>query len=210
MKHKIKLLITLLFLIGSQPVFSQLTFKDYFNAETPLTYLGVDFTQAKVNGHIDYDLGEMVKWHFANINNLVLNEPKKYDLPKFFHKSEVLTDISFVEAHNKKIDADKLKSSGEDKELTTASLEKLVKGYSFGNKKGMGVMLVVESMDKIKEQGILHIVFVDMNNSKLLFSEKFITKPAGFGVRNYWAKIIYNVMDKIGDSKYKDWKKSNS
>jgi hypothetical protein len=210
MKYRVCFTILLLYLAGLQTTFSQTSFKDYFNTATPLTYLGIDYTQVKINGHTDYDLEEMVARHFSNINNLVLNEPKKYDLPKFFHKSDVQTDISFIEAHNKKIDANKIKSEGDDKELTKTSLEKLVKGYSFTGKKGMGLMFVMETMDKIKEEGILHVVFIDMAKNTVLFSERFVSKPGGFGIRNYWAKIIYNVMDKIGDTKYKEWKKSNS
>lgn len=211
MYTKTKLLIALLLLVSIQPVFSQTTFKDYFNEDTPLTYLGVDFTQAKVTGLTKPELEDLVERHFSSINNLVLNEPDKYKLEKFFHKYEVKTDIDLVEGHNKKIDADKLKANGETKELTQSDLEKLVKGYNFSGKKGMGVMLVMENMDKTEkaEKGILHVVFVDMEKSKVLFSERYTTKPAGFGVRNYWAKTVYNVMDKIGSSDYKSWKKSN-
>ncbi|MES1226942.1 MAG: hypothetical protein ABUT20_66325, partial [Bacteroidota bacterium] len=114
-----------------------------------------------------------------------------------------------VEAHNAKIDADKIMSKGADDEthLTPAGVEKIVKGYSFG-KKGIGVMVVVESLNKTREHGTAYIVFLDMSNSKVLYSEKFTEKGGGFGLRNYWAKVVYNVLDNAGD-KYKDWKKSN-
>ena len=190
---------------------SQTSFSDLFDSDKPLTYLGVDFTQAKVTGHTNIELEDLANRHFSNINNLVLNEPKKYDLPKFFHKSDVASDISFVEEHNKKIDPKELNASGKDKDLTAASIEKLVKGYNFGGKKGMGVLMIVESMKKIEknEEGTLYVVFVDMATNKVLYSEKFTSKPAGFGLRNYWAKIVYNALDAIGDSKYKEWKKRN-
>lgn len=211
MYRKIKLLITFLLMVSVQSAFSQTSFKDYFNEDTPLTYLGVDFTQAKVTGYTKPELEDMAERHFSSINNLVLNEPDKYKLEKFFHKYEVKTDIDQVEEHNKKIDAGKLKASGEPKELTQSDLEKLVKGYSFSGKKGMGVLLVMENMDKTEkaEKAVLHVVFIDMEKNKVLFSERYTTKPKGFGVRNYWAKTVYDVMDKIGDTDYKRWKKSN-
>jgi hypothetical protein len=31
-------------------------------------------------------------------------------------------------------------------------------------------------------------------------------KAAGFGFRNYWAKTVYEVLDDIKKSKYKEWK----
>lgn len=193
----------------SQAGFSQLTFKDYFNDQTPVTYLGVDFTDVRVAGHNDFEVKDLKERHFSGINNLVLNEPKKYDFSKFLHHSNVQTDISMVEAHNAKIDPDKIMSKGADDEthLTPAGVEKIVKGYSFG-KKGIGVMVVVESLNKTREHGTAYIVFLDMSNSKVLYSEKFTEKGGGFGLRNYWAKVVYNVLDNAGD-KYKDWKKSN-
>lgn len=189
--------------------FSQLTFKDYFNEQTPVTYLGVDFADVRIAGHSDIEVKDLKDRHFSTINNLVLNEPKKYDFSKFFHRSNVQTDISMVEAHNAKIDADKIKSTGADDEthLTPAGVEKIVKGYNFG-KKGIGAMIVVESLSKTKEHGTAYMVFLDMSNSKVLYSEKFTEKGGGFGLRNYWAKVVYNVLDDAGD-KYKDWKKAN-
>ncbi len=195
----------------SQAGFSQVTFKDYFNESAPLTYLGVDFTVAKISGLTDFEIKDMKDRQFSGINQLVLNEPKKYDLMKFFHKSDVKTDISQVEEHNAKIDGDKIKSTGgpdDETSLTTAGVEKIVKGYNFGGKKEMGVMVIVESLSKAKEHGTAYLVFVDMSNNKVLYSEKFTAKGGGFGLRNYWAKVIFNVFDTAGD-KYKSWKKSN-
>jgi len=194
----------------SQAGFSQLTFKDYFNEQTPVTWLGVDFTEAKIAGHTDFEIKDLKERHFTTINELILNEPKKYEFSKFFHHSNVQNDISMVESHNDKIDPDKLKSAGgnDENHLSPAGVEKLVKGYSFTGKKGIGAMVVVESMNKTKERGTAYLVFLDLSNSKVLYSEKFNEKAGGFGLRNYWAKLVYNVLDKA-DDKYKDWKKAN-
>jgi hypothetical protein len=203
-------LFLLLGIAFSQAGFSQLTFKDYFDEKTPLTWLGVDFTEAKIAGHTDFEVKDLKDRHFTAINELVLNEAKKYDLSKFFHHSDVKTDISTVESHNDKADADKLKSTGGDDEnhLSPAAVEKLVKGYNFSGKKGMGAMVVVESMNKTKERGTAYIVFLDLSGGKVLYSEKFNEKGGGFGLRNYWAKLVYNVLDET-DGKYKTWKKAN-
>lgn len=205
-----RLFILLLGIAFSQVVFSQLTFKDYFNEQTPLTWLGVDFTEAKISGHTDFEVKDLKDRHFTSINELILNEPKKYDLSKFFHRPDVKTDISTVETHNDKIDANKLKSSGGDDEnhLSPAAVEKLVKGYSYSGKKGIGAMVVVESMNKTREHGTAYLVFLDLSNSKVLYSEKFTEKGGGFGLRNYWAKLVYNVLDNA-DDKYNTWKKAN-
>jgi hypothetical protein len=211
MNLKSKLFVALLFVAGIQQGIAQTTFKDFFNPDSKLTYLGVDYTLAKVFGQTDIEIENLISRDFSGINNLVMSEPERYNLAKFFHKTDVEKDLSLVEAHNKKIKAADLKSNGNDKELTNADIEKLVKGYSFGGKKGMGVILVAEHLYKIEKaaKGTMYVVFVDMEKNKVLFSEKFTSKPSGFTLRNYWAKIVYNTLDEIGDSKYKSWKKSH-
>jgi len=192
---------------------SQLTFKDYFNEQTPLTYLGIDFTEIKLAGFSEEEMKDMAEKQFGFINNLIINEDekKKFNLPEFFHKRKVEKDISFSEEHNFKIEADKVKSAGGDDEnrLTPAAVEKLIAGYDFADKEGMGAMIVAESFNRTKEQGTAYIVFIDLTTRKILYSEKFTEKGGGFGVRNFWSRVFYNLLLET-DSKYKKWKKENS
>ncbi|MES1218441.1 MAG: hypothetical protein ABUT20_23240 [Bacteroidota bacterium] len=208
---KLRFFVLLLLLTGSNAVFAQ-TFKDYFNEQTPVTYLGVDFTEVKVAGLNDYDLKDLTSRHFSSINNLMVDEKeaKKYDYSKFFHRANTQKDISLTEEHNAKIDPDKIKSTGgaDENRFTAASIDKLVKGYNFAGKKGMGILLVPELLSKTKEGGTVYAVFIDMPGKKVLYSEKFSEKAGGIGMRNYWAKVLYNTLDEMGD-KYKDWKKTN-
>jgi hypothetical protein len=37
-----------------------------------------------------------------------------------------------------------------------------------------------------------------------------VKASAGFGFRNYWASTIKNLIDLIGDKKYKEWKQKYS
>jgi hypothetical protein len=211
-KFFLRFLGLLLLLAGAQTVLAQTTFKDFFNEQTPVTYLGVDFTDVKIAGLTDFDIRDLKDRHFSSINNLVVNEKeaKKYDFSKFFHRSNTQKDITAVETHNAKIDADKIKSTGgsDENRFTAASIEKLVKGYSFSGKKGIGVLLIAEAFSKTKEEGVIHAVFIDLSNSKVLYTEKFSEKAGGIGLRNYWAKTVYNTLDDMSD-KYSNWKKAN-
>ncbi|MEP6845628.1 MAG: hypothetical protein ABI861_06480 [Panacibacter sp.] len=187
------------------------TFKDFFSQETNITYLGIDFTDVKVIGHTDVEVGDLVERQFSSINQLVLNEPKKFDLIKAFHKGSVESDISFVNAMNKKIRDTKISSvnTADEKRFTSATIDKMVKAYDFGNKKGIGVMFIMESLSKVSERASMYVTFIDMSNRKVLYTERMVEKVGGFGLRNYYAKSIYEVLDDIGKSKYKDWKKAN-
>ena len=211
MKHTFQstLLLTILtFCIGK---LSAQTFQDFFKQETNVTWLGVDFTDVKVMGHTDTEVEDLVERHFAGINDVILNEPKKYDLPKAFHKASVSSDLSFVKAKNKTINDTKIASTNDADmtRFTKASIEKMVKGYDFGSKKGIGVIFFMEGMSKAKEKAAMWVTIIDMSSKKVLYTERMEEKVGGFGLKNYYAKSVYEALDDIED-KYKDWKKDNN
>ena len=186
------------------------TFQDYFKPETNVTWLGIDFTDVKVIGHTDMDLEDLATRQFQGINELVLAEPKKFDLPKAFHKESVASDLSLVKAKNKGISDSQIKSDN-DADLarfSNATIDKMVKSYDFGSKKGIGVIFFMEGMSKKKERSYIWVTFIDMGSKKVLYTERMEEKVGGFGLRNYYAKSIYEALEDI-EKNYKDWKKAN-
>jgi hypothetical protein len=205
----LKWLLAIVFLLaGTQPLSAQ-TLKDFFNSsEVPLTYLGVDFTRAKVFNDIAANAMDIRDRQFAAINQVIVNEPKKYDFQKALSKSNVTNDISFVNAKNAKIDAEKIieSNSADEVRFTKAAIESLVKGYKFAGKKGIGLMFIMENMNKASAQASMYVTFIDLASGKVLLTERMTAKAAGFGFRNYWAKTVYEVLNDIKKSKYKEWK----
>ena len=205
----LKWLLAVVFLLaGTQPLSAQ-TLKEFFNSsEVPLTYLGVDFTRAKVFNDIAANAMDIRDRQFAAINQVIVNEPKKYDFQKALSKSNVTNDISFVNAKNAKIDAEKIieSNSADEVRFTKATIESIVKGYKFAGKKGIGLMFIMESMNKASAQASMYVTFIDIASGKVLLTERMTAKAAGFGFRNYWAKTVYEVLDDIKKSKYKEWK----
>ena len=198
----------LLLLAGTQPAGAQ-TLKEFFNSsEVPLTYLGVDFTQAKVLNDIAANAMDIRDRQFAAINQVIVNEPKKYDFQQTFSKTTVTNDISFVNAKNAKVDAEKIIGSGDVKEdrFTKATIESIVKGYSFSGKKGIGLMFIMETMNKASATASMYVTFIDLASGKVLLTDRVTAKAAGFGFRNYWAKTVDVVLNDITKSKYKEWK----
>jgi len=186
------------------------TFQDFFKPETNVTWLGIDFTDVKVMGHTDMELEDLATRQFQGINELVLAEPKKFDLPKAFHKESVASDLSLVKAKNKGISDSQIKSDN-DADLarfSNATIDKMVKSYDFGSKKGIGVIFFMEGMSKKKERSYIWVTFIDMGSKKVLYTERMEEKVGGFGLRNYYAKSIYEALEDI-EKKYKDWKKAN-
>jgi hypothetical protein len=192
-----------------KPVFSQ-TAKEAFSG-SPITYLGIDFTQARLINDAGASSTDLKEKHFPGINQVVVNEPKKYDLEKAL-KTTVTGDISVTEKVNATLDADKIKSSSSSDEsrLTAADIQKAVNQYDLTGKKGVGLVFVMEGLNKTGAKGSMYVTFIDMATKKVLFTERMVGKAGGFGYRNYWAKSVYEVIEDIQKSKYKEWKSKNA
>ncbi|HMK25560.1 MAG TPA: hypothetical protein VK483_05965 [Chitinophagaceae bacterium] len=188
------------------------TLKDIFtSSETPILYLGIDYTQARLIGGTD-GTGIQVRDLYPAINNVVVNEPKKYDLQGAFHKSSINNSLGIVTKRNKEINGEDIISteSSDYNRLKEEDINKLVKGIDFEKKKGIGLLFIVEAMKKGEKGGTssIWVTFVDMGANKVLMTERMdgIT-GGGFGFRNFWASTIFNVIETIDKKKYKEWKK---
>ncbi|MRG47442.1 hypothetical protein GFS24_20140 [Chitinophaga sp. SYP-B3965] len=183
------------------------TAKEVFNsAEIPVTYLGIDFTRAKIMGEIAGNM-EILK-AFAAINNTVAHESKKYDIAAAIRKTNVVNNLSFVGPRNKAVDVSKIKTDqvSDFTHLAPADIDKLVKEYNFSGQKGIGLLFVVDGMSKLAGKASVYVTFIDMGAKKVLFTERMMGKVGGFGLRNYWAKPFEDILNQIEASKFKEWK----
>lgn len=207
--NKLNWLIAFLLIFATtQPVAAQ-NLKDVFNSsETPVFYLGVDFTMARLIDAPE-NASDIRDRHYPGINYLVVNEPKRYDLAGAFHKSNIEHDLSLVDKRNAKINTEEIKTnnSADYNRLKEEDINKLVKGFDFANKKGVGLLFVVEGMSKAKKGASIWVTFIDMGAKKVLMTERVEGKTGmGFGFRNFWANPIREVIEDIEKKKYKEWK----
>ncbi|MBX3253832.1 MAG: hypothetical protein KF862_06790 [Chitinophagaceae bacterium] len=205
----IRFLALLLVLLVCQFVSAQ-TLKEFFNSsEVPLTYLGIDFTRTKV-------LNEMVPaldWkekHFPSMNQVVVNDTSKFDFRKAFTKSNIIYNTKTALARIESINAEKItgESGTDEVKLSKADIDGIAGAYKDAGKKGIGLLFIVENIDKKKVEESLHVALIDLSTGKVLITERFTEKPAGFGIRNYWVKPVRNVVENIQKSRYKKWKEN--
>lgn len=207
--NKLTSLVAFLFLLGTtQPLFAQ-SLKEVFNSpETPVFYLGVDFTLARLIDapEVASDIRDR---QYPAINDLIVNESKKYDLAGAFHKSNIEHDLGLVAKRNAKINTEEIKStnSADYNRLKEEDITKLVKGFDFEGKKGVGLLLVIDGMSKGKKGEGIWVTLIDMAAKKVLMTERMEGKTGmAFGFRNYWATPIRDVINDIEKKKYKEWK----
>ncbi len=208
-KNKLQSLIPVLFFCCVTSVSFGQTLKDVFSdSETPLTYLGVDFSKAKLLSGGNPD--EIRNKLYTAINYVVVNEPKKYDIKGAFHKSVVITDIGPVNARNEKANINEILStnSTDFNRFKESDITTIVKGLNLPGKQGVGLLFVMEAMRKVDKNAdaSIWVTFIDMKSKKVLMTERMVSKTSGgIGFRNYWASTIDNLIQSIKKNKYQEW-----
>lgn len=183
-------------------------------AASELTWFGIDFSKAQFVGSFSQFAeagekgGDQIKHTFFPAwNNVVANEREKYDLKKAYNKSAINYELDIVTKRNAAVDADKLVTLNSDEgRLNKEEIAKIVNQYKT-DKKGIGLVYIVDTYSKAEEKGVIWVTFFDMASRKVLIAEKFTGKPGGFGLRNYWMKPVFEVMMKTSHEAYKNWQK---
>ena len=159
---------------------------------------GVDFSVVKVVGA--EETVQQFATTFPRINQLLVDEPSKYDFAKAFRMPIAALDITPTQTHNQNCDYTNLKSMSTEQNAKSAEeIQQMVENYQLSQSEGTGVVLIALTLDKGANKGTYQVVFFDVANRNIILSRTVTAKAGGFGLRNYWAGSVYNVL--------KSWKK---
>lgn len=195
-----KYLLFAMLLLAAAGAFAQKTKMDKSQS---LTWLGVDYSQLRFIGTAaqwkdagDISNEKLSGTYFKAWNDLVVNEPDKYNIKKATGFSEVVLAPEVAEAvNNKNRKANYFTEDGNlFQRLTEADIQKQVKQYNYGSRSGTGLVFIVEGMDKGREAASVWVAFVDMKTKQLLAAKQYNSKAGGFGFRNYWAAVIKSTL----------------
>lgn len=199
---KAVLIVTLFFV--SFLTFSQ-SKSSIFKADE-IVWFGLDFSNAKMIGSEGFKSPYDVQNKFFNSwNQLILMEPEKYDLRKTFKKQDIIYDLSVVEKRNANVKAGEL-IINKDYSFGPEVVSKIVKTYKTDQKKGIGLVFIVESFNKLRENGTVYVTFFDLGTKKVLLTEKVSGAAGGIGLRNYYGKALFNIL-KETEGHYNRWEK---
>lgn len=193
--------------------YAQLKTKEVFN-EGDMVWYGLDFSKSKfvgdfesIKGALPINSNELVNKYIPGWNQLIVNEPANFDLKSAFQKKNVIYDMAPVESLNAKIPTQDLITMNSNS-ISSADLSQMILNYKSGIKtSGLGLVFIVESFDKTKILASLWVVFFDIETKKILLSKHCEGKPAGFGLRNYWAGSIKNILNQIKSHQFSQWSK---
>lgn len=188
-----KKLILVIALLASVCSFAQN--KEVLKGIDSVDFYGVDFSHVKV--YEAKESGEQFKIAFQDINNLFMSEAKKYNVAKFLNRE--VTGIHIDEAKDRAymIKTNDLFTTNADYTIDSNTIKEIIKSYNIEKKEGTGVILVAEKLNKLQNRGYYHVVFFDIKSRNIIDSWTSDGKARGFGLRNFWAFSVLNVLKGI-------------
>lgn len=181
-------------------------FADFLKTREIL-WVGINFAKSKFTREgFDFNQ-ETLQHHLQEWNRLILNDQKKYDIRMSFRKPIMKYDLSVVTKLNKSLKVNDILTlfissqhvhSDEQMSNYAASLE-LPATLPYA------LMFVVESFDTTVKTAAIWVVITKTDTHEVVLCEKFLKKPAGIGLRNYWARTFYNVFYDIQSDAFRRW-----
>lgn len=208
---KIKSILLVSSLLTATTLVAQ-TKSDVFKPEVPVTWLGLDFTSAKLIGDRERFGSESDVRHLMEAwNDLILKEPDKFDIAKTIERKTVENAVEITNEHNAELDVMSMFSNEEKDYLhvKASDVDEIIAGYDFKNLSGIGLMFNVESFNKLNEEGSVWITFINMGTKEVIFTERMVAEPKGFGMRNFWGGCIYTILTKIQKKEFEMWRKKH-
>jgi hypothetical protein len=170
---------------------------------------GVDFSQVKLNGDLGTVSPEELIPLFYKINLVIVDESFKYDFTSALQRY-VPYDLGCINAINAAMDVENSLShahSFDKGRITPELIAEHVKQYDMEQKEGIGLVFIMESLDKPTETGTMWVTFFDPADGKVILTERMSGLAGGFGFRNHWARTVYNVINEIKIWRYEEWKR---
>ena len=184
----------------------------FYDSDVKISWLGIDFSHVKLIGNFAefFEAGEKSSWQIRDIyfprwNNIILNEPEKYDIRGMIRKPDLWYDIDMLGDINSQTSLDEIESYNTVK-FSEEDIQSFVNQYNLQDKEGIGILFIAECLNKNAEEAYYHFVAINMKNKEVLFHERLRGEPNGFGLRNYWANSIYSVIRNIREYYFGSWK----
>lgn len=183
---------------------------DIFKEETPITWVGLDFSGAIFIGDqerfgSEADTEALLKeW-----NELMEKEYKKYNIGKSFDKTNVTLALDITIDHNahlivSEMFSDRLKDQDH---IKPDDVQQILYSYDFGDRTGIGLMCVIEAFNKLNNQASMYFTFFDFATRKVMLTEKMIGVPGGSGVRNNWANAVFYALERLQKKEFEMWRR---
>lgn len=183
---------------------------DVFREDAKITWLGLDFSQAKLIGDREKLGSESDIRHLIEAwNNLIVTEGEKFDIAVAIEKKKIEKNIQATLDNNAQLDVLSMLSNAEKDyiHLNRDGVGEIVSSYDFKGLSGIGMMFNVESFSKMNEEASVWVTFIKLDTKEVLFTERVTGEPRGFGMRNFWGGALFMIVERIKKKEYSMWRK---
>ncbi len=196
MKKNLLLLMTLVFALG---INAQDAGKVWSHPN--MTWFGADFTMAKVLG-LDDSPHKIRDEYFKAWNDVTID----MDMAKMFDKKAVYKDNMGITKQNAARETADLNKAA-DADITEDAIAARVKEMPTGTKKdGLGLVFIVQSVDKSTQQAVVYVTFFDIATRKVLWLKKMTGKANG-NAKAMGANAIKDIFTQIEKKEFNAWRK---
>jgi hypothetical protein len=182
---------------STDPNAKEYEFGDRTNKSTPIVYYGIDFTLVKFIGSSGFnDPAKIVDEYLDKINQKIIMEQDNYDVGIFFRRRDFDIDLEMLSGRNRSINPyDVVTNSNHS--ISEEQIRELVSTYNPQAQEGIGLVIVMESLNKLRERGEMYFVLFDIKTKNVVHIRKESGEPSGFGITNYWMKPVYEAIKKL-------------
>jgi len=181
-------------------------FVDFLNTKEIL-WVGINFSKAKFTRSGFALTQEEMHRLLHEWNMLILNDQKKYDVRMSFRKPVMQYDLSVVTKLNKSVKINDILTNyvSVNDLFSDDQICEYVSTLNFPTSMKYALTFIVESFNASVKSAAIWVVLVATDIQEVVLCEKFLKKPAGIGIRNYWARTIYNVFYDIQSQSFIRW-----
>ena len=131
-----------------------------------ITWYGLDFSSVRLIGAIGFKDKEKIKdYYFDAWNSLIIDEPKKYRLDKFFRKESVEYYLDIATERNELPNINDLVIEDEYS-FDDEKVMQIISEYDTKDNEGIGLAFIIESLDKYQEKAFIWVTFLTSKQNK--------------------------------------------
>lgn len=178
-----------------------------FLKEKEITWLGIDFSIAKFTKKGFNFTQEILLQYINSWNMLIISDQKKYDIRLSLRKPIMEYDLSMVTKRNKTIRLQSLLTDyiSLSSIFSEQDIAQYISTLEIPRHSDFALLFIVESFDEMTKMGSVWVVLIDTTMRKPILCEKFLKKPSGLGLKNYWARVFYNIIFDVQKNAFPRW-----
>jgi len=172
-----------------------------------IMWLGIDFSKTVfTKDGFDFPI-EVLHRYFNEWNMLVISDQKKYDIRMAFRKPIMQYDLSLMTKRNKSTKLSQLIVDHVTirNQFSEEQIMEYAKKLSLPIQTRFSLSMLVESFDQKSKTATIWVIITKNSSAEVALCEKFMEIPNGFGLRNYWGRVFYNILFHIQKRDFLRW-----